>query len=580
MLRVIVFLFILLPAAAQAQVVFISPLPFGIAQVHGDHADIRLHVAISGYSNFSYKLSSDTDTSPPQEGWSSIAVHNGVVDTLLIVPKSLRAYSLLWRTGLLPTDTNGTISGLTPGHIIGVAGQSNAVGWVWPPPGKFIAVARGDIRMLTNDTFWQPATEPTDGVAQGPWIEMANELYAKIGDSLPIGIVNTAVGGTGLTLSIGSGRWLKNSPDTNDKMYPNAVDRFRHAGSELECLTWIQGEADGQGGGVLWNPETYHTQFANLIQNFESDLADTFSVFHLQISGFSGNANSTGAYPIVREAQRVLPPSTLVGTAIGRPLWDSAFHYTVATYQAVGQMFAGAVLKELYDISAPMYPPLMPDTVATLDSITDGSIKGKYCFSIGWTRAGKPVTLTSLSAFQYFAIGESGIPVPLYDTSQVWYRISPTDPSRVQIGLRNDSIAPKSNYWFITYDAIANGENAPIATIDPTSGDTIFATAFYELPVNLSSKPPASVKELSIQSVVPNPATNVIYCDLLSAKHETVTIELLDNLGAILRSESITVEQGFQAISISTEGLASGDYWLVVRDENGNESIQKAAFFH
>ncbi|HEX5315894.1 MAG TPA: sialate O-acetylesterase, partial [Candidatus Kapabacteria bacterium] len=416
LLRAFLLFLILTPSLVSAQVTFTSPLPFGIAQVHGDHADIRLHVAISGYSNFSYKLSSDVDTSSPQEGWAQINIHNGIVDTLLTIPKSLRDYSIYWRTGLGPTDTGGIIARLTPGHIIGIAGQSNAVGHVWPDSGKFVAVPQGDIRMLINNSSWQQAGEPTDGEGQGPWIEMANELYAKIGDTLPIGIVNRAVDGTGLTLSIGSGRWLKNSPDTNDKMYPNAVDRFRHAGSELECLTWIQGEADGQGGGVLWNPAAYHTQFGNLIRNFESDLADTFPVFHLQISGFSGNANSTGAYPIVREAQRVLPPSTIVGTAIGRPLWDSAFHYTVATYQAVGQMFAGAVLKELYGINAPMYPPLMPDTVATLDSITDGSIKGKYCFSIGWTRAGKPVTLTSLSAFQYFAIGESGIPVPLYDT--------------------------------------------------------------------------------------------------------------------------------------------------------------------
>ncbi|HZK77199.1 MAG TPA: sialate O-acetylesterase, partial [Candidatus Kapabacteria bacterium] len=373
----------------------------------------------------------------------------------------------------------------------------------------------------------------------------------------------------------GSGRWLKNSPDTNDKMYPNAIDRFRHAGSELECLTWIQGEADGE-GGALWNPAIYRAKFAELMQDFASDLGDAFPPFHLQISGFSGPSGSSKTYPEVREAQRVLPPSTLVGTAVGRPLWDSAFHYTVATYQAVGQMFAGAVLKNLYGMSAPMYPPLMPDTVATLDSITDGSIMGRYCFSIGWTRGGMPVPLTSVRPDQYFALTADGIPL---DTSLVWYRISPRDPSRVQIGLRNDSITLNYN-WLLTYDATAGGERAPLATIDPTTGDTIFATAFYELPVELSSGPPASVKEFSVQSVVPNPAANAIHCYLYSYKHETMTVELLNTLGVMLRSESAVVEEGLQDIPISTDGVASGNYWIVLRDENGNESIQRAVFFH
>ncbi len=561
-------------AAGNAQVAFTSPLPLGILQVRGDHADLRLHITISGYSSFSVKLGSDIDTTSPEEGWFPISVRNGIVDTILTVPKSHRDYSIYWRTGITASDTQGIIPGLTPGHIIGVAGQSNAVGWVWPPPGEFVAVAKGDIRMLTNDSAWQPATEPTGGIAQGPWIEMANILYASIGDTLPIGIVNTAVGGTGLTATVGSGRWLKNSPDPGDTMYPDAIDRFRHAGSELEELTWIQGEADGQSHALI-DPNVYRVQFASLMQDFMADLADTFAVFHLQISGFSGHSTNAGSYPEVREAQRLLPPSTLVGTAIGRPLWDSAFHYTVATYQAVGRMFAAAVLKELYGIDTAMYPPLMPDTIAQLDSITDGSIRGRYCFSLGWTRNGKPADLVTVRPDQYFGIQEDGIPL---DTSLVWFRISPSEASRLQIGLRNDSITLNHD-WRITYDAAAGGERAPLATMDPSSGDTIFATGFYELPVDIPSLT-AGVKEFSVQYMVPNPTANAMNCEVLAFKHETMSIELLDNLGSILRSQNVVLEEGLHEIPVSTEGLASGNYWVVLRDEKGNETLEKAVIVH
>jgi len=424
--------------------------------------------------------------------------------------------------------------------------------------------------MLINDIAWQHADEPTDGAGQGPWIVMANILYAKIGDSLPVGIVNTAVGGTGLTISAGYGRWLKNSPDPADSMYRNAIARFRHAGSSLECFTWIQGEADGE-GGMLFDPGIYRTQFSNLIRNFITDLGDTFPAFHLQISGYSGPI-PPATYPQAREALRILPPSTLVGTAIGRPLWDGAFHYTVATYQAVGRMFAGAVLKNQYGLVTSMYPPLMPDTVAKLDSITDGSIIGRYCFSITWMRGGIPVKLTNVNPAQYFALHGDGI---LLDSSLVWYIVSPKDSSHVLVGLRNDSITLDHN-WLVTYDVTAGGEHAPLATIDQVSGDTIFATAFYKLPVQIPSTANAGVKEFSLQSVLPNPSTNAINCYVLAHKRQEVSIALYDDRGVVLRRESVVLESGSQDISISTDGLLSGNYWVSIIDGKGNEVVVKA----
>ncbi|HET6400202.1 MAG TPA: sialate O-acetylesterase [Candidatus Kapabacteria bacterium] len=573
-------------SSLRAQVTFTSPLPFGILQVHGDHADLRLHLAITGYPNFEYKLSSDTDTSSPLEGWAPVTIHDGTVDTLIMVPRSLRNYALLWRTGLSSSDTNGAISGLTPGHIIGIAGQSNAVGWCWTMNDS----ATGDIRMLTPNPngklFWGHAHEPTGGFQGGPWIVMANKLYANIGDSLPIGIVNTAVGGTGLLGDFDTtvGVWKRNTNNPEDNsttmysVYGNALRKFRAAGSEIEWLTWIQGEADGGYGGC-GVPSQYQAAFKNLIEEFEGDMKDTFQVYHLQIGGDAGVGNWIGTFPQVRQAELSLPLSTLVGTGVGLSVWDGRFHYDVSSLRSIGEMFAGAILKEQYGTNTPMYPPLMPDTVARLDSITDANILGHYCFSIGWTRGGKPVKLTDLTPFQYFGLSENGIPL---DTSYVWYRISPEDSTRVQVALRkstNDSITLNFN-WLITYDAAAESDRAPLAIIDPASGDTIFATAFYDLPVELSSGPPASVREFSVQSVAPNPANNSIHCYLLAYKHQIATIELLDNLGAILRHESVTLEVGLQDIPISTEGLTSGTYWIVLRDENGNESVQRAVFFH
>src|ERR1017187_10480550 len=114
--RLLIVLLVLTPALVRSQVVFTSPLPDGVLQVHGDHADLRLHVILNGYSNFSFKLSSSIDTSSFTEGWVSDSVKNGIVDTILTVPKSLLNYGLYWRTGLSITDIGGEIANLTPGH--------------------------------------------------------------------------------------------------------------------------------------------------------------------------------------------------------------------------------------------------------------------------------------------------------------------------------------------------------------------------------------------------------------------------------------------------------------------------------
>ncbi len=554
----------MVPRVACAQVVFTSPLPRGILQVQGGHADLRLHLTISGYQNFSIKLSSDIDTTSPLVGWVPVAISNGVVDTLITVPKSLRDYALYWRTGVSPGDTGGTIPGLTPGHVIGIAGQSNAEGFTY----DMVVTPDGDIRMLKTDTTWQPAHEPTGRFGGGPWIVMANQLYRSLGDSLPIGIVNAAESSSALTIknSIG-GQWIRNPIVPQDSsVYGNAVRRFFHAGGELEALCWIQGESDGM---YLADPDTYRIAFASLMSGFHTDLSDSFPIFHLQIGGMDGAA--IAGWPAVREAERRLSPSTMVGTALGRSVEDG-LHYSSPTMWAVGRMFAAAILSRQYGIDSGLYPPLLPDTIAMLDSIGDENIKGSYCFSIGWTRSGKSVPVSLLRSVQYFTVSEDGT---AFDTSDVWVKISPRDPSRILIGLKNDSIS-LGHDWKITYDATSEADRAPLAEIDPITGDTIFGTAFSELPVDPASRSMASVKEFMVQRVVLNPSMNELHCYVFATKSENLTFDLLDDLGVLCTQQSAMLGPGLHDIPIPLGDFCSGHYWIELRDENGGCSVEKA----
>ncbi len=544
---------------SQAQVAVVSPRPAGILQVRGEHAHLRLtaHVPPS-YGSFRYKISSDVDTSGPTQNWFAVNAVGGLVDTLILLPRSLRSYTVYWRADSSGVDTGGLIGNLTPGHIIGVAGQSNAAGGCW----EMVAGAWGDIRMLRDLAHWQPAKEPTGSMGGGPWIVMANMLFQVLNDSLPIGIVNVAVPSSGIMGQTGP-QWVRNPLSPEDtSIYGRALLRFLTAGSELECLAWIQGEADGF---TLEDPEEYRMVFKGLMSNFAKDLnnhptpaTDTFQVFHLQISGNSSAGAPTNTVPQVREAHRMLPSSTLVGTAVGRSVEGDGLHFDVTTLWAVGKMFAGAILKERYGISSPMYPPLMPDTVARLDSILDGSIIGRYCFSLGWNRGGVSTKLRSVQPTQYFALYENGL---AYDTSEVWYRIS-EDSTHVLTGLRHTAIDP-SHQWQLTYDPIARANTAPLATIEPTSGDTIFATAFYKLPVN-TTLAPASVKRVALESITTTHTQDGLNFTVVARDRQQASLSLWDDCGVCVRSRAITLEKGQQEVTITTVGLRSGRYWALL----------------
>jgi hypothetical protein len=528
---------------AFGQVEFVSPLPDAVVQVKDGSAALHINVRLSDQFRW-------LDIDVVREQGDPVVERlrtDRSLDTIVALPIGRVTYSLYWSADSAGSTVRGVIHGLTPGHIIGIAGQSNAQGYTWP----MIEPARGDIRMLRNNDNWEHAAEPTGNVAGGPWIVMANRLYEQLGDSLPIGIVNTAIGGTGLTVSTSSGQWTRTEANHFDSsIYGSALRRFRHAGSLFEAITWIQGEADGS---FLPNPTTYRKAFATLKDEIVEDLGHATLFFHLQISGSSVPNAWVGYLSQVREALRELPGSTLVGTAIGRSLEPDNIHYSVTTVHAVGNMFADAILATRFGKSSPMYPPLQPDAAAR-------ATRGATTCSIGFRRNGASVALRSVHDAQYFCLYQDGSQL---DTSKVWYSLS-SDSSEVIVGLKAGTF-DTGHLWNITYCPTAGADMAPIATILPETGDTLYATGFWELPVVIGDLSVHAAEVASRQMKVAAQG-NRIRIRSTSESTAILTAIISNECGANMRSEQISLLDGTATLDAN---LPAGVYWLTLQ-ENGH----------
>ena len=116
--------------------------------------------------------------------------------------------------------------------------------------------------------------------------------------------------------------------------------------------------------------------------------------------------------------------------------------------------------------------------------------------------------------------------------------------------------------------------------IDHANDDTVFATAFYELPIVIRPASTLGVKDFNVNLLVPNPTAGAIDCYVLAFHRQAITVELRDNLGIVLRHQTAILEEGTQDITIPTEGLPSGNYWIVLRNDKGAMTVRKAVLVH
>lgn len=75
-----------------------------------------------------------------------------------------------------------------------------------------------------------------------------------------------------------------------------------------------------------------------------------------------------------------------------------------------------------------------------------------------------------------------------------------------------------------------------------------------------------------ISDVIPNPTNNIIRFDVNTLTKNTITTEIMDNLGKVLTTENFKIEDGYTTINLNLEDLNSGIYILKVIFKNSSKT--------
>jgi len=390
-----------------------------------------------------------------------------------------------------------------------------------------------------------------------------------LNDGLPVGIINVAKWGSGLLWNAGDGIWTRNKDNPYDanSVYGQALTRLVAAGSFFEGFFWIQGETEG----LYWddidayttdNLTTYYkAAYQQLFANLENDLGSKLKSFHLQISGAEYSKRSY-TFGRVREAQRDLPNSTLVGTALGMPLHDG-IHFEAITSITIGKLFAGSVLRTLYGIKTEACNLFQPGTLYLTVPDAGDPYQGLLKIRFHGTRNGMFQKFFAPNGVSGFFIRKNG---KVIDSSEIVTMIDPHDSTAIDIYTKKTGLF-KSDEITLSYGAGANASTLGITDGDSTLGLPNPLVSFMDLPIDNSLLVGVSGHPPAIQ-LLANPVRSDLHFQLQNLKGERVEVIVQNILGETIYHSTQLVMTSAQEVTAHLNGAQSGVYFLAVFGES------------
>lgn len=228
-----------------------------------------------------------------------------------------------------------------------MAGQSNMAGRGFVESSDTISNQR--ILTINKDNVWILAKEPIhfyqpklSGLDCG--LEFGKELIKNLDDSIYIGLLPCAVGGSSVT------QWLYDSIFNNVQLYSNFKEKLKLGDSlgTVKGILWHQGETDAIKNTV----ENYEDQLNELFENFRQDAGNKSLPI---IVGELGPYNRDEAYRINRDSINSIlnriananPNTILVTTNDLKPKINDPDHFSANAQRKLGKRYAKQYSKKM-----------------------------------------------------------------------------------------------------------------------------------------------------------------------------------------------------------------------------------------
>lgn len=228
------------------------------------------------------------------------------------------------------TDNGANAFGV--GMLVGVIGQSNAENWFTDGTDE-----TPNTKVVKYDGSWALMTSTGNGAnAFGDVLQTS--------ESVPIGLLDYGVGGSGLASGVGTSDWTS---ATAGQPYPLFDAAVTAVGGKLEYLLWVQGEQDS------YESETeadYESALSTFISKCRTDITngsnETNLPFIISLLGRTTNGTTDANQQAVRNAQ-IDTADTVADcyrvTTVDLALGD-AVHFSNAAYRTHGDRCAQAIL--------------------------------------------------------------------------------------------------------------------------------------------------------------------------------------------------------------------------------------------
>ncbi len=235
------------------------------------------------------------------------------------------------------------------GDLYVIAGQSNSAGYgkdyIYDP-------CELGVHILKNSGKWNLAVHPLqdstgapenpvnmDGANTGHSLYLSFAKYLKRELHYPIGLIQTAKGGTGID------EW---SPE-NGPLYANMMDRIRLAGGKVKGVLWYQGCSDT----LVELYQSYYDKFVEFKESICRELSDPtlpFFVFQLNRCYNLRTEQRDLCWGMIREQQRRLGYLEHIYTipTTDSPLSDGCGHNNAKANIGLGERLAKKVLCHVY----------------------------------------------------------------------------------------------------------------------------------------------------------------------------------------------------------------------------------------